>query len=222
MNFHHAMHKTSASLLATAALTLTSAHALAAPVQWLSVAGGNDNWYEYVSTGNIFAPISFDAARSAALARSHNGAQGYLATVTSAGEQAFINASFSFLSGFGGGGSTWLGASDAAVEGDWRWLDGPEAGNLVTYTNWLSGHPSPVENYDLLALYSFWGGAQGWVSVPSNGGAFGYLVEYGDAIPVTPTVPEPGSVTLVGLGLLGMAGLRRKFKANNSAVLALV
>lgn len=33
-------------------------------------------------------------------------------------------------------------------------------------------------------------------------------------------VPEPGSMALVGLGLLGMAGLRRKFKGNNNADLA--
>lgn len=34
------------------------------------------------------------------------------------------------------------------------------------------------------------------------------------------TVPEPGSMALIGLGLLGMAGLRRKFKGNNNVVLA--
>lgn len=34
------------------------------------------------------------------------------------------------------------------------------------------------------------------------------------------SVPEPGSMALIGLGLLGVAGLRRKFKGNNNAVLA--
>lgn len=210
--------------LAATALLLTSPVLHAAPVQWTAAAGGNDHWYEYVSTGNIFAPIGFDAARGAAWASSHMGQGGYLATITSAEEQTFIQSSFSFLLGFGNSGTAWLGASDAAVEGEWRWLDGPEAGQLLGYTNWLPGHPANgpgQEQYDLLAFSisnNVVGQAPvyGWTSVPMNGGAFGYIVEYGtasadpDPDPNDPNpVPEPSGALMAATALL-LAGVQRR------------
>ena len=48
----------------------------------------------------------------------YHGLQGYLATITSAEENAFIQ---SKTNGVG-----WIGASDHAVEGEWRWVTGPE------------------------------------------------------------------------------------------------
>jgi len=100
-------------------------------VQWTTESGGNGHWYRYRSTISIFESFSFATAQAAAEARSHNGFDGYLATVTSQAEQDFINGSFSYLIGFGGSSSAWLGASDTAVEGEWRWRGGPEAGQLV-------------------------------------------------------------------------------------------
>eukprot|EP01063_Lacrimia_lanifica_P027242 TRINITY_DN3800_c0_g1_i6.p1 TRINITY_DN3800_c0_g1~~TRINITY_DN3800_c0_g1_i6.p1 ORF type:complete len:835 (+),score=36.68 TRINITY_DN3800_c0_g1_i6:585-3089(+) len=48
------------------------------------------------------------------------GLVGYLPTVTSAGETAFLAAYF------GGAGAGWLGGSDIGSEGTWRWIVGPE------------------------------------------------------------------------------------------------
>lgn len=202
------------TLLATVfatALAATAPAALAVPVQWTAAAGGNDHWYDYVPAVSIFQGVPYDTARQAALVSSHQGQQGYLATVTSAAEQAFVTGAFSFLVGFGATGTAWLGATDLAQEGDWRWLDGPEAGQALGYTAWLPGQPQVLpDNHDLLALHinaavagqppSF-----GWVTVHGDGGAFGYLVEYGGG--VTAPVPEPHAL-LLGLAGLGALGWR--------------
>ena len=64
--------------------------------------------------------ISWTAAsvEAASPAMKYHGLQGYLATITSAGENAFIQQKTK--------GVGWIGASDAALEGEWRWVTGPE------------------------------------------------------------------------------------------------
>jgi len=47
---------------------------------------------------------------------------GYLANITSSDENTFVAARITQ--------DGWFGASDAGVEGDWVWLDGPEADDL--------------------------------------------------------------------------------------------
>lgn len=202
---------------AAATLTLPSI-GTAQPVQWTVANGGNGHWYQYVPSISIFQSISFATAQAAAQSSTHMGLQGYLATVTSQAEQDFINNSFGFLLGFGASGTAWLGASDAAVEGEWRWLGGPEAGQLLGYTNWRASQPVNApgfDNYDLLALNI---NAQspptsyGWVSLTPTDGALGYIVEYGNGR--MSTVPEPATNALLAAGLAAMAVvMRRKRRA---------
>ena len=47
------------------------------------------------------------------------GRTGYLATVTSATENDFVSTTL--------GGRGWLGGADSRIEGDWRWVTGPES-----------------------------------------------------------------------------------------------
>ena len=68
--------------------TLMAGTAFAAPVQWSSAVGGNDHWYEFVVPTN---QISVVDAEATAESSSHMGLGGYLATITSAAEQAFLN-----------------------------------------------------------------------------------------------------------------------------------
>lgn len=75
--------------------------------------------YEVVNHGSS---ITATDARTAALARSINGVSGYLANITSSEENSFVAARITQ--------DGWFGASDAALEGDWVWLDGPESGTL--------------------------------------------------------------------------------------------
>lgn len=209
-----------AGLLGALALQLTATTLQAAPIQWTVGAGGNDHWYDYVPAISIFEPVGFAAARAAALGSSHLGQQGYLATITSAQEQAFVQSSFPFLVGFGATGYAWLGGSDAAVEGEWRWLDGPEAGQLLTYSNWLLDQPVNApgfEDHDLMALHINASVAgqpvtYGWASLTPASGAFGYLIEYGGSTtdPEDPNpVPEPSGALMAATALL-LAGLQRR------------
>ena len=74
------------------------------------------HFYRFISNKNM----SWTAARNEAegLSMRYHGLQGYLATITSAAENAFIQQKTQ--------GVGWIGASDAAVEGEWRWVTGPE------------------------------------------------------------------------------------------------
>jgi hypothetical protein len=185
----------------------------AAPIQWTTASGGNGHWYEYVPADSIFAPVSYATAKAAAEAASWQGQQGYLLTVTSAEENAFVTEAFSLLYGFGGSTGFWLALSDAEVEGEWRWTSGPEAGQLAIFTNWSSGQPSNLMDdldYAQLTVQAQSPTNRGfWVSTTSQG-AFGYVVEYNDAPSSPGDVPEPSSVVLV-VGALA-AGWWRKAK----------
>lgn len=136
---------------------------------------GTGHWYKYVA-----GPVNWDAAQTAASGSTYFGRVGYLATITSAGENAFANTKL-------GAGNTWLGGSDSALEGTWKWVTGPEngttfcvggGGNCVpsggAYTNWNGGEPNSSGNCLL-----FYGSATGvWddtVCTATNG----YIVEYG-------------------------------------------
>jgi hypothetical protein len=126
---------------------------------------------------------SFQEAQGAAAAESHRGLGGYLATVTSAAEDSFIYSDVILpmklptTPGF----SIGLGASDATAEGTWRWLSGPESGQVLVYQRWLSGQPDSgtQQNHLAYALGSpFWEDMHADDSVFPNGYA-GFVVEFG-------------------------------------------
>ena len=62
------------------------------------------------------------------------GAQVYLGTITSPGENDFIRYSIDSLDAF----NVWIGFTDEEEEGNWQWVTGEE----VTYTNWADGEPN--------------------------------------------------------------------------------
>jgi flagellar hook-associated protein 2 len=72
---------------------------------------------------------------------------GYLSNVTSAAETTFLQAKLP-----AGAGDYWIGGSDAAAEGAYRWADGPEAGTTINYFNWASGQPNNRSNEDYLEI----------------------------------------------------------------------
>lgn len=143
--------------------------------------------------------ITWTDANTAASASTYFGLQGYLATLTSQEEADFAG---SQAQGVG-----WIGATDAATEGDWKWVTGPEAGTSfwsgaangteLTFAYWNDGEPNDFdrgavgapgdENYAHIADPSVSGptGRPGsWNDLPNAGDGApynpqGYVVEYG-------------------------------------------
>jgi hypothetical protein len=89
---------------------------------------GNGHYYEYVDVRYWSGD-----AKNAADSRTWQGLTGYLATVTSQGENDFIHdrsnnnfstiGSDSYLAGF------WYNANNGANRKNWRWIDGPREWN---------------------------------------------------------------------------------------------
>jgi hypothetical protein len=195
-NFNHAdvivKRQTLTAFAVLAASVVAPAHA--APVQWTEASGGNGHWYELVTTA-----AAFSDARTAALASSYLGLSGYLATITSAAEQAFLDASVN-------SSTAWLGGSDEAAEDVWKWLDGPEAGQDFTYTNWNGGEPNNQGDED--ALVGWWIGNT-WNDYSSSL-TNSYIVEYSAAQVAAVPVPAALPLLATAVGALGLAARRRK------------
>ncbi len=170
----------------------------------------NNHYYALVSSGETAEKISWEAAKDEAATFTFHGVPGHLATITSAAEGEFLKTSH--LSA----GNRWIGASDREVEGEWRWMVGPEAGELfwlggvdgaaVGYADWAPQEPNnllgAIENY---AVWG-WNGEFQWNDLPNHGASYttNYLIEF--------SVPEPNSYVLTLLGttaLIGYAQLRK-------------
>ena len=150
-----------------------------------------DHYYEYVPS----VGITWTAAKAAAEARTYFGLQGYLATITSLEEAQ--------LSGEQAAGAGWIGGSDAANEGVWEWVTGPESGTVFwnggingttpNYANWNANEPNDCcsnapgdENYAHVTSPNI-GTPGSWNDLPNTGDLSptseyhpqGYVVEYG-------------------------------------------
>jgi hypothetical protein len=114
------------------------APASAVPVYY----AGNNHSYELIAVQTTWA-----GARAAAAALSYQGFPGHLATVTTAGENAFI------ASAFASGQAqyfAWLGGYEPNDDGVWLWGGGPEDGIQFSQV----GTPTPPFNY------TNWGGVE--------------------------------------------------------------
>ena len=167
---------------------------------------GTGHFYEFVANSLTWTSAETDAA-----ARSYLGLSGYLATVTSAGENAFVLQKAS--------GDGWLGASTNGVDGfprTWYWVTGPEAGQSffsntgpgqgttgsvdIPYANWNGGEPNDSGNSETVGEFYGNGGTNGfWNDLPTNGGVDGYFCEYGGQAS-DPVESLQGSKTVVFLG----------------------
>ena len=78
----------------------------------------NGHFFKYVPAQGI----SWDAAKAAAETQTFRGVKGYLATVTSEGENSVISSNIENAS------NIWLGGSDSEREGEYKWMTGPEKG----------------------------------------------------------------------------------------------
>ncbi|USD23999.1 PA14 domain-containing protein [Flagellimonas marinaquae] len=161
------------------------------------------HYYEYVPS----LGITWTAARDAAALRTFYGLQGYLATITVQDESDLLGAQAP--------GAGWIGASDAATEGDWYWVTGPEAGTLFWrgtsggtafgYEFWNTGEPNQSGDEDYAHITAPGVGLDGSWNDLSNTGASsgsyqpkGYLVEYGGMAgdPPYPNIAATTTITV--------------------------
>jgi hypothetical protein len=139
--------------------------------------GTNGHFYRPISTG-----ATYTAARAASLLTTFKGQQGYLVTITSADEDAFI---FNNVPQ----GNIWFALTDEASEARWTIDAGPEAGTLIKinngqlngnipgqYNNWAGGEPNNSGNEDYAVTK--WSGGSQWNDLPNH---FNnpYVIEYG-------------------------------------------
>jgi hypothetical protein len=136
----------------------------------------NGHFYRPISAGNTYT-----GARAASLLTTFKGQTGYLVTITSADEDAFIfnNVPQSQI---------WFALTDESSEGQWRIDAGPEKGTLIKtsngqttgnivgqYNNWAPGEPNNSGNEDYAVTK--WNGSQ-WNDLPNNFNC-PYVIEYG-------------------------------------------
>jgi hypothetical protein len=136
----------------------------------------NGHFYRPISAGNTYT-----GARAASLLTTFKGQTGYLVTITSSDEDAFIynNVPQSQI---------WFALTDETSEGQWRIDAGPEKGTLIKtsngqttgnisgqYNNWAPGEPNNSGNEDYAVTK--WNGSQ-WNDLPNNF-SNPYVIEYG-------------------------------------------
>lgn len=157
----------------------------------------NGHYYRYVSNPGI----TWTEAKTAAEASKYFELQGYLVTITAADEAK--------IAGEQAQGTGWIGGSDAETEGIWKWTTGPEAGTIMSYTNWNNGEPNNQNNEDYAHITASGVGISGSWNDLSNAGDTsgnyqpkGYIVEYG-GMPGDPTLEIATSTTITILQITG-------------------
>lgn len=138
--------------------------------------GTNGHFYRPITTG-----ATYTNARTLASQQTFKGQQGYLVTITSADEDAFI---FNNVPQ----NQIWFALTDEVAEGQWRIDAGPEAGTLIKtsngqtagniqgqYNNWAGGEPNNSGDEDYAVTK--WNGSQ-WNDLP-NRFVNPYVIEFG-------------------------------------------
>ena len=139
--------------------------------------GVNGHFYRPISTG-----ATYTNARAASLLTTFKGQTGYLVTITSADEDAFI---FNNVPQ----GNIWFALTDEVSEARWTIDAGPEKGTLIKinngqtngnipgqYNNWAGGEPNNSGDEDYAVTK--WGGGSQWNDLP-NYFSCAYVIEYG-------------------------------------------
>jgi flagellin len=141
----------------------------------------NGHVYELVTTNKNLADATRDAETS-----TFGGASGYLATITNAGENAFV-------ANKTGGTWTWINGNDEATEGTFVYggTKAPETGAMV-YKNFGGGEPNNSGNEDGVHL---WGGGT-WNDL-NSGAAIRSVIEYGGTKSESTTSPSPTNPQVV-------------------------
>jgi hypothetical protein len=140
--------------------------------------GVNGHFYRPISTGTTYT-----GARAASLLTTFKGQTGYLVTITSASENAFIFSNVPQA-------NIWFAATDEVKDGTWVIDAGPEKGTVMktsngqtagnipgVYNNWAPGEPNGNNGSENYAVTN-WNSQPTWNDL-SNNWANPYIIEYG-------------------------------------------
>jgi hypothetical protein len=152
----------------------------------------NGHYYQAVVLENEADYPIWSQARSLAESTYFRGVPGYLATVTSKAENDFIIANIGPLRSPRGG--LFVGGSDAAVDGEWRWVTGPETGTLfwnggpggtaIGFADWAINEPNNAFGPGSESRIAW--AEDGWNDLPDSFFAPGYIIEYSNVPPEEP------------------------------------
>lgn len=166
----------------------------------------NGHYYEVV-----YAAKSWNDADIAARSRSYNGSSGYLVTITSAAENLFLTSTFTS----NGLHYCWTGGlqlpSSTEPAGGWAWANG----EAFVFQNWWPGEPTNTGGAEdrLIFDHGVIANGKGWNDLNGVYSSLGYVVEYDGTS--GPVVPEPASLSIFGLGVVGFAFARRRKSMRN-------
>ena len=156
----------------------------------LATYAGSKNVYQYVTS-----PTSFEEALTIAASSTYNGIVGHLVTISSARENQFI------YSAFVGPryqqieqdsekeqAVAWIALSDTETENVWKWIAGPEKGEVALYSNWVGAEPNnccAAGGEDQAVIH--WALTGGWFDVNSTSrvnqfGGHSFVIEYENAL----------------------------------------
>jgi hypothetical protein len=183
---------------------MSAGAAFAAPIEW-SV---NGHSYELVILNGTTWHLAVELSEQRG---------GYLATITSAEEQAFLHANLP------PSGAAWIGGSDQDTAGTWSWRTGPETGQVFHvegaaiqpgFSAWAPGEPNNFQGEGFPGGEAYllfrWINTGEWNDFEirlSNCCVSAFVVEYN-------SVPEPTTLLLLGAGVAGVAfASRRRVRA---------
>lgn len=179
----------------TVGLLLAASLANATPVEWDS----NGHTYDVITSPD---EGSLTWAEAKALAEAMGG---HLVTITSEEENKFV-AALVANQGYGNRERYWLGGyqtapGTAACEpaNCWAWVTGEK----WSYENWEVGEPNNGAGGTQHYLH-YWRTPGNFDDMENRRVMDSFVVEY--------SVPEPGTLLLLGMGLFGI-GIRRRMKA---------
>jgi hypothetical protein len=172
----------------------------------------NGDYYQYVVAPNI----TWTDALNAAAALSFKGATGFLVTVPDKQQNDFLANNVDAT-------NIWIGASDADVEGTWKWVTGPEAGVAfwqglsaaqggvtlppLNFASWNGGEPNNFNKEDYAVTN--WQGSRGKWNDLRNAPSFGiagYVTEFNGPFTGVESTTKTASVTDGDGGLGGDGG----------------